>query len=395
MSDYSGPLLANYENASCHYFSDSVCQSCTLLELPTGVRLETKLKQLNSTLAKHGVTPRSMREPVVLNYPWQSRHKVKMSISGSIERPVIGITRQDRSSWDIVGCQLSSEPIQAFLNRLPALIKSHQLTPYDIELRTGELKHVIVITTHDHKQGILRFVLRSRDALSQVQNAAAELQREFPWITVVTCNIQPIPAAILEGPEEIDIAGPKFIREQFGSLPLYFAAQSFMQVTPAVAEQLYSRAAQIIKSATPKILLDLFCGAGGFSLSAAPHCESIVGVEISPQAIASAQMSAKELALTHLEFNACDVELFLAENPSLKPNMVMLNPPRRGLSAGIISQLISTAPEHILYSSCSPETFARDAQTLSNAYELLEITPFDMFPMTYHWEILGLFKRSY
>jgi 23S rRNA (uracil747-C5)-methyltransferase len=386
------PDHTNYENASCHYFSGGRCRSCPLLQTPPGSRLTTKLALLTSTLVQFDLHPKVLRDAVAPPSPWHTRHKVKMSISGPLEKPVVGITRQDRSSEELIGCELSTEPIQKLLRHLPRFISTHSLTPYDIASGTGELKFVIVMTTKDHNQGIVRFVLRSTELVPLVRAAAHGLQAESPWIKVISCNIQPIPAAILEGPEEIPITKDTLIRDEFDTLPLYFAPQSFMQVTPSIAQQLYTRASQIVAAESPDTLLDLFCGVGGFTLSAAAHCGEAIGVEISQQAISCAQRSAQELGFQHVRFQAAGVEDFLQNQAPVHPDIVIVNPPRRGLSKEVVSYLMQTKPRTILYSSCNPETFARDAQALSSRYSLEELTPFDMFPMTNHWEVLGLFK---
>lgn len=383
--------LDPYEKASCHYFSAGMCRSCPLLDAPPGARLTSKIETLTTTLKRSNVHPLVLKDAVTLTSPWRTRHKVKMSISGSVAAPVIGITRQDQSSQELVECPLSTDLIRDLLQHLSGVITNHSLIPYDIGARTGELKHVIITTTSCHDQGIVRFVLRSRDALPRVRAAAKELTERFPWIKVISCNIQPIPAAILEGNEELLITENSLIREEFKELSLYFAPQSFMQVTPTIAQQLYTRASQIVSGLAPRRLLDLFCGVGGFSLSAAPYCHEVLGVEVSAQAIECAKRSADELGLTHVHFQATDVEGFIRENRDYSPDTIILNPPRRGLSSDVIRYLTQTRPEQIIYSSCNPETFARDAQSLSTTYTLQELTPFDMFPMTRHWEVLGLF----
>jgi 23S rRNA (uracil747-C5)-methyltransferase len=335
--------------------------------------------------------PGVLQPAVTLKQPWRTRHKVKMSVSGSVQNPIVGLTRRDRSTQELLECSLSTEPIQSLLHELAVVISSHSLTPYDIERRRGELKFIIVTTTHDHQEGIVRFVLRSHELIPHITAALPRLMSVFPWIRVVSCNIQPLHAAILGGPEEVVLTESSLIRELFGVVPLYFAPQSFMQVTPAIASQLYAQAAEIVQRAAPRVVLDLYCGVGGFSLSAAPHCREVHGVEISEQAILCAQRSARELAYEHTLFTASDVDAFVRSVVTLSPDLLIVNPPRRGLSEAVREYARRAKPKYILYSSCNPETFAQDVAAISNDYALEELTPFDMFPMTMHWEVLGFF----
>jgi len=383
-----------YEEAECAYYRAGSCSSCGLLANSPGTRLEAKLALFRSTLQSFNLGHVTTNPPVTVKHPWHSRHKVKMSVSGSTTDPVIGITRQDTTSIDLVDCALSAAPIASLLHYLRTLISTYSLTPYDIERRTGELKHIIVMTTSNDDQAIVRFILRSSEAISRLSKAVGPMQKAFPWITAVSANIQPLPAAILEGPDETILTENAYIREHFGSLPLYLAPQSFMQVTPEIAKKLYQHASEFVLKIKPSTLLDLFCGVGGFSLSVAPQCGEVIGVELSAQAIECARRSAQELGYANVSFHAYDVDKFLATTfPLRNPEVVLVNPPRRGLSAATIAYLHRVTPIHILYSSCNPETFCRDVQNLSSHYEIEQVTPFDMFPMTKHWEVFGVLNK--
>jgi 23S rRNA (uracil747-C5)-methyltransferase len=316
-----------------------------------------------------------------------------MNVSGSVTAPIIGVIRADRTAVDLVECLLTPPAVQDLLKALRTLIQAASLPPYDIDARRGELKNIIVMSNRDTSQAILRFVLRSSEAIPRLRKHVADIQREFPWITVISCNIQPIPAAILEGEEEIILTSSKTIEERYGDITLSFAPQSFMQVTHDIAEALYGRAAKYVRERTFSKALDLFCGVGGFSLSVAPFVKAVTGVELSKMAIESATVSAKRLGYAHSSFVADDAERFLEGNTAGSYDLVITNPPRRGLSPKIIERLQEIAPSAIVYSSCNPETFARDCAALSKEYTLARICIFDMFAMTEHCEVLGFLER--
>jgi 23S rRNA (uracil747-C5)-methyltransferase len=212
-------------------------------------------------------------------------------------------------------------------------------------------------------------------------------------VTVVSCNIQPIPAAILEGPDEEILTDERSIDVRYNDITLTFMPQSFMQVTHEIAEALYHRAATYVRENSFSHALDLFCGVGGFSLSIASSVPKITGVEVSPMAVESARHSATRLAASHASFFADDVEAFLLNSLIHEPDLVIVNPPRRGLSEGIRNGLLELKPRAIAYSSCDPQTFARDVSEWSRDYELVSISPFDMFPMSTHCEVLGILEQ--
>jgi 23S rRNA (uracil747-C5)-methyltransferase len=205
--------------------------------------------------------------------------------------------------------------------------------------------------------------------------------------------VQPLPAAILEGEEEIVLTSQKSIEERYSDITLSFSPQSFMQVTHEIAEALYARAAHYVSERSFLNALDLFCGVGGFSLSIAPFVKAVTGVELSKMAIESATASAKRLQYANTTFVAADAEHFLRDAHTGSYDLVVVNPPRRGLSPTIIEKLQGIAPTTIIYSSCNPETFARDCAALERDYTLSRIGLFDMFAMTEHCEVLGFLER--
>jgi 23S rRNA (uracil747-C5)-methyltransferase len=333
---------------------------------------------------------------IIPSEPWGSRNKVKMSITGSTAEPVIGIVRSDLSSIDLRACPLMPPDIQTLCKDIPHFISAASLTPYDVVKRTGELKGALIVINHDHSQGSLRFVLRSSEAIPRIRKILPRIQAAHPWVRVISCNIQPLPAAILEGPEEILLTPDTYIEELYGTVRVLFAPRSFMQVTHEVAQELYGAAAEYVRSKRFSNALDLFCGVGGFSYSIAPFVGAVTGVELSEDAIQSATNAATLNAVPTPRFYAADVEHFLNTETLTDIDLVVVNPPRRGLSAGIIDHLKRLKPKSIIYSSCNPETFARDVQMLCSGttYGLNSVQAFDMFPLTHHCEVLGVIERQ-
>lgn len=326
--------------------------------------------------------------------PWGSRMKAKMTVAGTVEAPIIGITRSDQSCVELVSCPLPPPPFQALLETIRGIIRSASLPPYSIHERRGELKGIIIMSSHDLTEGIVRFVLRSSEAIPRIRKALPELQRLHPWAKVVSCNIQPLPAAILEGPEEIILTEKRHITSQCGPVSLLFSPQSFMQVTPEIAGALYARAAAWCSGEDLGGMLDLFCGVGGFSLALAPHAQSVTGIELSADAVESARISGQRLGHPSLRFMSGDVDASLAALSQASFRTIVANPPRRGLSPKLVEWIAGRSPGTILYSSCNPETFARDIEAWKGCYSLKKLALFDMFPLTEHCEVLGLLVRT-
>lgn len=239
---------------------------------------------------------------------------------------------------------------------------------------------------------MLRFVARSHAVLERIERNLPMLTAAFPMIEVISVNIQPVHMARLEGEEEIFLTETQSLLEHFNDVPMVIRPKSFFQTNPKVAEQLYATARAWVREIAPTQMWDLFCGVGGFALHCAAPDTAVTGIEIEPEAIASAQRSAQMMGIDNLSFAALDSAKF-SQSQMSAPELVLVNPPRRGLGSELTAQLEALAPKHILYSSCNPQTMVKDIAELSS-YQMIRVQWFDMFPHTDHAEVLTLLVRK-
>ncbi|BAN95777.1 23S rRNA (uracil-5-)-methyltransferase RumB [Plautia stali symbiont] len=239
---------------------------------------------------------------------------------------------------------------------------------------------------------MLRFVLRSHSKLAQLRAALPWLQQQLPQLQVISANIQPVHMAILEGEEEIALTSEQTLPERFNDVPLYIRPQSFFQTNPQVAAALYATARDWVAELPVHSMWDLFCGVGGFGLHCATPQMQLTGIEISAEAIACAQQSAQPLGLEKVSFAALDSTQFATRHTSV-PQLVLVNPPHRGIGAELCAWLSRMAPDYILYSSCYPASMAQDIARLAD-YDISRVQLFDMFPHTAHFEVLTLLRRK-
>jgi len=253
-------------------------------------------------------------------------------------------------------------------------------------LRKGELKYVLLTKSKSNGTMMLRFVLKSHGIIGRLENGLDDLMKRAPDLKVITANIQPVHMAILEGEEEIFLSEQRRLEERFNGIPLYIRPKSFFQTNPEVAEKLYRTASEWADESKPKILWDLFCGVGGFALHCATEDRSIVGIEIESEAIECARDSAAQLELKNVRFESLDAASFGASSGK-KPDVIIVNPPRRGLGEQLCKWLIRVNADRILYSSCNATSLAKDLESLSG-YSVRRVQLFDMFPHTTHYEVL-------
>ena len=383
----------------CAHFRSGYCRSCTLLDRSREAELEGK-----ESLVRENIAAKLSSRPRIFpifspESATASRSKAKLAVSGTLERPIVGLLRYDGRTLDareLLDCPLHLPEINLLATTLAKeVITDFQIPPYDPVSRCGELKSVIVTANGQGDEMILRFVCRSRDTEPQLRKAAQMLRDRFPFVRVVSLNVQPIPHAILEGAEEHLLTADGSIREQYTDFSVRLGPQSFKQVTHETADALYRRARE--RAATliqPERSLDLYCGAGAFSMAVAPVSGNVLGVDISEDAVNSAALAASDSGVSNVRFESANLEEDAARFLDGNPSLVILNPPRRGLGSALVQELCRRSPFAVLYSSCNPATLTRDLQLLESTFSVTELHPFDMFPQTPHLEVLAVLTRN-
>lgn len=411
----------------CQLHDASLCRSCPNLDLPLAQQLQLKQSAVQATLAGQ-VETAAWLEPFA-SAPSHFRNKAKLAVSGTTHAPVLGLVDRFDNGTDLTSCPLHVNEIKAALAPLTRAITRMGLQPYSIVKRRGELKHVL-ITASTNGQLMVRFVLRSTAQLPAIRKGAPRLQSELPGLRVLSVNIQPRPAAILEGEREIILSQdstldmPLYLPELGGDgvvvnnkksvLPLVLPPQSFFQTNSDVAAGLYAQArawardyaggqagaltgepgagrAHSDATQSSQSIWDLYCGVGGFALALAQPGAQVLGVEVSAPAIDGARAAAAQLSLTspQVRFEAGDASVLDASGQVYghdKPDLLVVNPPRRGIGE-LAASIEDSGIQRVLYSSCNPASLAKDLEVMSS-YRVRRARLFDMFPHTNHAEVL-------
>ena len=411
----------------CQLHDASLCRSCPNLDLPLAQQLQLKQSAVQATLAGQ-VETAAWLEPFA-SAPSHFRNKAKLAVSGTTHAPVLGLVDRFDNGTDLTSCPLHVNEIKAALAPLTRAITRMGLQPYSIVKRRGELKHVL-ITASTNGQLMVRFVLRSTAQLPAIRKGAPRLQSELPGLRVLSVNIQPRPAAILEGEREIILSQdstldmPLYLPElgvdgvvvnnKKSVLPLVLPPQSFFQTNSDVAAGLYAQArawardyaggqagaltgepgagrAHSDATQSSQSIWDLYCGVGGFALALAQPGAQVLGVEVSAPAIDGARAAAAQLSLTspQVRFEAGDASVLDASGQVYghdKPDLLVVNPPRRGIGE-LAASIEDSGIQRVLYSSCNPASLTKDLEVMSS-YRVRRARLFDMFPHTNHAEVL-------
>ncbi|WP_087011593.1 methyltransferase domain-containing protein [Leucobacter sp. 7(1)] len=395
----------------CDYFEAGRCRSCALIETPIAEQLAAKDARCRALLPE---VPAAVWLPIVSGGERDFRNKAKLVVGGSAGAVTLGILGPGGIGIDLRDCLIQEPAIRAAIPRIAAFLDDTGLAPYDVPRRRGELKYALV-TAAPSGALMLRFVVRSEHALGTLRRALPELRAAVPEATVLSVNLLPEHVALLEGEREELLLGSSLTMELGGGgsragepradgsgVALHLRPQSFFQTNTTVARELYAQAADWVARVDPASIWDLYCGVGGFALACAPRvgeagasgsdARRVLGVELSAEAVRSAERSAQDAGI-EARFIAQDATAFaLGAAPADVPELVIVNPPRRGIGAELAAWLDGCGADRVIYSSCNPESLARDLAAMPGLV-VREARVFDMFPHTNHLEVMVLLER--
>lgn len=370
----------------CDYFDAGVCRSCTRMGQPYPDQLAEKDATVRRVV---GDRPGLDWLPPVGSRESGFRAKAKMIVAGTPQEPTLGILDPAGDGVDLRGCGILGPATASAMPHLAAFVAAAGLRPYDVPRRTGELK-AIHVTESPAGELMVRFVLRSPGQVGRIRRGLPELRAALPGLRVVSVNLLPEHKAVTQGEEEILLSDDAQLPLPTGDVTLHLSPAAFVQTNTDVAAALYAQARAWIDESDPASVLDLYCGVGGFALHAAAPGRDVVGVELSPAAIDSARRSATQAGRS-ARFEVGDAAAYARSLPA-PPELVVVNPPRRGIG-DLAGWLDESGVGAVVYSSCNPATLARDLDAMPSLRPA-RARLFDMFPQTDHAEVLALLRRT-
>jgi 23S rRNA (uracil747-C5)-methyltransferase len=372
----------------CHHYDAGRCRSCTLLERPYPTQLAGKQEHCSDLLAP--LAPELTWLPTVESAESGFRNKAKMVVTGTTDEPVLGILGEG-GGVDLTDCPLYPPALQASFPAFSTFVTRARLVPYDVHARRGELKYVLVTLSPDGDL-MARFVLRSTESLLRIRKHLPSLLDDLPSLRVVSANIHPEHKAVVEGDTEMLLTDTETLRMPVNGIDLHLRPQSFFQTNTDVAAALYRQGRDWVEAAAPSTVWDLYCGVGGFALHVAGPGRDVVGVETSAEAVASARLTARDAGLARTTFLAEDATAFALSRQEV-PDLVVVNPPRRGIGETLSTWLEKSGVRHVVYSSCNATSLARDLAHMPSLRPR-EARVLDMFPQTSHYEVAVLLERG-
>ena len=296
-------------------------------------------------------------------------------------------------------CRLQPSVLNEIGNALCAFFAQQGIRPYDEQSGKGLVRHIF-LRRGAHSGQIMVCLVCTRAKLPHAEQLCTALRGQFPAISTILLNVNAKNTNVILGSENHILYGPGYIEDTLCGVPVRLGPLSFYQVNTLAAERLYGVAAQYAQLSPDDTLLDLYCGMGTIGLSMAEQCRELIGVEIVPEAIESAKANAARMG----EAVAAKSRFFCADAgqaatqlaaEGLHPDIVMLDPPRKGCDEATLSAVVRMAPRRVVYVSCNPATAARDAAWLEqNGYHAEKVQPVDLFPRTKHCETVVLLSKG-
>ena len=278
---------------------------------------------------------------------------------------------------------------------LPDLEKAGVL-PYDEETGKGELRHIYLRIGEMTNEIMLCFIC-TRDISSKIKPFVEGWTARFPSVKSIVLNQNDRRDNVILGERCIPVWGKETVEDILCGLSFSLSPLSFYQVNRSQTEQLYALAKEYAELTGNETVIDLYCGVGTIGLSMADRCGRLFGVEIVAAAIENAKKNAERNRITNAEFLCADAKAATAElrKRGERPDVVILDPPRKGCDAAVVEDVAEMAPKRIVMISCNPSTAARDCKLFEEkGYRVEKYRPVDMFPRTQHVETVVLLSRK-
>lgn len=325
------------------------------------------------------------------------RNKAQYPVAEQDGKLVCGFyARHSHRVIPFTGCLLQPPLFTEILDYLLPLLQHAGLRAYREAEHSGILRHIYLRQGYHSGEVALCFVVRKSVARS-VKHLLPDLRERFPQIVSITESINPDRTNVILGKNVVLLDGKPTITDTMCGNEVELSPLSFYQVNTAQAERLYGIAKEYAQLSGGELLLDLYCGAGTIGLSMADCAGNLIGAEIVPEAVENARQNAERNGVQNAEFYCGDAGEIAAklQTDGLKPDVIILDPPRKGCDSAAISAAVAMAPERIVMISCNPATAARDAAAFAEqGYMAEKVRSVDLFPGTSHVECVVLMSRD-
>lgn len=372
------------------------CGGCNMRHIEYEETLIIKRNSVQALVNKTLKNKVKVKNTIGMENPLHYRNKAQYPIGMNKEnKPVIGVfARRSHEIIPINNCLIQKPISEQIAKFILEYITKNNISVYDEKSGKGIFRHLVIkvgVKTNE----VMCILVINAHSFKNENKLVEELVKNFPNIKTIVKNINTKNTNVIMGKENIVLYGDGYIKDILGDYTFKISPQSFYQVNPLQAEKLYNLGVEAAKITKNDIVFDLYCGIGTISLFMAKYAKKVYGVEIVEQAIKDAKENAKTNNIENTEFIAGDTEIVLDDlinNKKIIPDVVMVDPPRKGLDNRTIENINKIKPNRVIYISCNPATLIRDLAKFEENYEIKPIQPVDMFPFTSNVECVCVLK---
>ena len=377
----------------CPFFGK--CGGCDCRHMSYEEELRFKLDRVNAALERIGRQTVKAKEIVGSDVIERYRNKGIFAVAEVDGAPQSGFFRE--RSHELIGvdrCLLQNELAERAAKAVTAFMDKNAFPAYDEKSGRGTVRHVFCRSAHRTSDAVV-CIVSAKGFGDKTPLLVDALRETCPELSGIVLNVNKTPGNTVLTGEFHTLWGKAEIVDELCGSKFSIAPQAFFQINPPQAERLYERAVRYAGSG--ELAFDLYCGAGTISLCLAGRFRRVIGAEIVPEAIENARANAKANGVENIEFlcaDAGEAAQKLAER-DLRPDVIVVDPPRKGMSEEAVRAVCSMGPQRVVYVSCDPATLARDILRFTElGYTLREATAVDMFPRTCHVETVVLMTKK-
>ena len=375
------------------------CGGCDLRHMTYLQTLRLKKEALINTLRKElgdKVDSIKINKFVDMDYPFYYRNKLQYPVGvGEDGKAIIGVySERSHRIVPTYDCKIQNESAQEIAQKIIDFMNKNDIPAYNEETLKGYIRHIIIRTAYSTEDIMITLVVNNLK-IPKEEELVKYLTRKYKKIKTIVKNLNDQNTNVILGEKTQVIYGDGFIFDYLGEYKFKISPMSFYQVNPIQTEKLYDLAVNKAKLTGKENVFDLYCGIGTIGLYAARKSKMVFGIEVIPDAIVDAKRNAEINNIHNVEFVAGEVETEfpkLLKEEEITPDVVFIDPPRKGCAISVVRKLLEVKPSKIVYISCNPATLARDLKLLSESYDIDEITPVDQFCYTHHVESVAVLK---
>lgn len=356
-----------------------------------------KQKQVENVMSKIAKMPEVDILPTIpMENPVGYRNKAQIPVRRMDGRLATGFYKKNSHELvEIEDYYIQDPAIDEAIKRVRDILQRFQVRGYNEAKNEGQIRHIIIRRGHYSHEMMVVLVTR-KEKFFKGKEIASIIHEELPEVVSVVQNINEEKTNVILGDKEKVLYGRSYIEDQLLGKTYRISSKSFYQVNTEQTEKLYQTAIEFAALQKEDTVIDAYSGIGTIGLSLADKVKEVYGMELVPEAIEDAQFNAltNKIENAHYEVGKAETVMKKWQDKGVKPSVIVVDPPRKGLDARFIASAIDMAPAKLVYISCNPATFARDAKLFAESgYEVKKVQPVDLFPQTHHIECVGLLTR--